>query len=177
VKFTTEKSAVVFNGRVFELVQEQVRYPDGRLAEVDLIRHAGAVAMLPIDSDGQLVFIRQYRHAVGGMLLEIPAGRLEAGEDPEACAQRELQEEIGMAAGWLRPLGGFYPVAGYSDEYLHIFLAGDLEASQLPGDADELIELERLSPSTALSMAARGEIQDAKTLIALFWAQAELRSL
>ena len=177
MKFTTEKSAVVFNGRVFDLVQEQVRYPDGRLAEVDLIRHAGAVAMLPIDSDGQLVFIRQYRHAVGGMLLEIPAGRLEDGEDPEACAQRELQEEIGMAAGWLRPLGGFYPVAGYSDEYLNLFLAGDLEPSELPGDADELIELERISPSTALSMAARAEIQDAKTLIALFWAQAALAKL
>jgi ADP-ribose pyrophosphatase len=177
VKFSTEKSAVVFHGRVFDLVQEQVRYPDGRLAEVDLIRHAGAVAVLPIDPDGQLVLIRQYRHAVGGMLLEIPAGRLEDGEDPEACAQRELQEEIGMAAGWLRPLGGFYPVAGYSDEYLHIFLAGDLAASELPGDPDELIELEHLSPSKALSMAARGEIEDAKTLIALFWAQVELRAL
>lgn len=175
--FKVEKSAVVFNGRVFDVLQEQVRYPDGRLAEVDVVRHAGAVAILPIGPGGQLVFIRQYRHAVGGMLLEIPAGRLEAGEDPETCAQRELQEEIGMRAGWLRPLGAFYPAAGYTDEYLHIFLAGDLLASQLPGDADELIELERLSPSTALAMAARGEIQDAKTLIALFWAQGQLAEL
>ena len=177
MKFETEESAVVFNGRVFDVVKEQVRYPDGHLAEVDVVRHAGAVAVLPVDADGQLVLIRQYRHPVGQMLLEIPAGRLEADEQPEACAQRELQEEIGMRAGWLRRLGGFYPAAGYTDEYLHIFLAGDLKASELPGDEDELIQLERLSPSTALSMAARGEIADAKTLIALFWARDELGRL
>lgn len=177
MNFKVEKSAALFHGRVFDLVQEQVRYPDGRLADIDLIRHNGGVAVLPIDPDGKLVLLRQYRHATGGMLLEIPAGRLEDGEPPEACAQRELREEIGMAPGWLRKLGEFYPAPGYTTELMHIFLAGDLSPQSLPGDEDEWIEVERLVPQRALGMAAAGELTDAKTLIALYWAQDQIQNL
>lgn len=166
---------LVFKGRVFDLLRERVQYPDGRVVDVDVVRHAGAVAILPQDVDGNLVLIRQYRHPVGGMLLEIPAGRLEAGEDPEVCARRELREEIGMAPGWLRRLGAFYPAPGYTDELLHVYLAGDLVEDSLEGDEDELIEVERIAPQKALEMAASGQIVDAKTLIALSWAADDLR--
>lgn len=173
--FETLSSEAVYHGRVFDVLRERVQYPDGRIADVDLVRHAGAVAILPMDADGNLVLIRQYRHAIGAMFLEIPAGSLEAGEEPEDCARRELREEIGMAPGWLRQLGAFYPAAGYTDELLRIFLAGELMADALEGDEDELIEIERFSPERVLEMAATGEIQDAKTLIALAWAADELR--
>jgi len=125
------------------------------------------VALLPVGQDGLIWFVRQYRHPAGKRLLELPAGTLEPGEPPEECARRECREEIGMAPGRLERLGGFYLAPGYSTEYLHVFLAADLQPSPLPGDEDEQLEIERLGLEQALRRMRRGEIEDAKSLAAL----------
>jgi ADP-ribose pyrophosphatase len=163
----TIESRYIYTGKVFKLRQDQVRLPEGQIAELDIIEHHGAVVIVPVDEVGQIWFIRQYRHPTGGVLLEMPAGTLEPQEDIEACALREVREEIGMSAGSLRKIGEFFIAPGYSTEYLHIFLAKDLKPDPLPGDVDELITVEKIPSDRAYQMAARGEILDAKTLAAL----------
>lgn len=138
---------------------------------MDVIKHNGAVAMLPIDDEGQLLLVRQYRHAVGSQLIELPAGTLEEGEGPESCAQRELREEVGMAAGELIKLGEFFLAPGYSTERMHLFLARKLSADSLEADEDEMLELLRISPKLALAMVQDGQIRDAKTLLGLLLAR------
>jgi ADP-ribose pyrophosphatase len=121
-----------------------------------------------------LWFVRQYRHAVARELLELPAGTLEAGEDIEACARREIREEIGMSAGKLQKIGEFYPAPGYSTECLYIYLASDLHPDPLPGDDDEFIQVERIPADQVITLAEGGSILDAKTLAALLLARAYL---
>lgn len=171
MNFQTLSSQTVYQGRVFDLLQDQVQYPDGRRVKMDVIKHNGAVAMLPIDDEGQLLLVRQYRHAVGSQLIELPAGTLEEGEGPESCAQRELREEVGMAAGELIKLGEFFLAPGYSTERMHLFLARKLSADTLEADEDEMLELLRISPKLALAMVQDGQIRDAKTLLGLLLAR------
>ena len=161
------RSERVFQGRAFVVRVDQLRRPDGAISQIDLVEHVGAVALLPLGQDGLIWFVRQYRHPAGKRLLELPAGTLEPGEPPEECARRECREEIGMAPGRLERLGGFYLAPGYSTEYLHVFLAADLQPSPLPGDEDEQLEIERLGLEQALQRMRRGEIEDAKSLAAL----------
>ena len=161
------RSEHVFQGRAFAVRVDQLRRPDGETTRIDLVEHVGAVALLPVGQDGLIWFVRQYRHPAGKQLLELPAGTLEPGEPPEECARRECREEIGMAPGRLERLGGFYLAPGYSTEYLHVFLAADLQPSPLPGDEDEQLEIERLGLEQALQQMRRGEIEDAKSLAAL----------
>ena len=166
--FETLQSKTRFNGRVFSVRQDDVRLPNGKTTCLDIVEHSGAVTIFPIDSDGMIWFVRQYRHAAGIDILEIPAGGLEDGETPEICAQREIQEEIGMGAGKLQKIGGFFLAPGYSTEYLHIYLATDLYPSALPKDVDEFLSVEKIHLVTALELAHNGQIQDAKTLAALY---------
>ena len=161
------RSERVFQGRAFEVRVDQLRRSDGETTRIDLVEHVGAVALLPVGQDGLIWFVRQYRHPTGKRLLELPAGTLEPGEPPEECARRECREEIGMAPGRLERLGGFYLAPGYSTEYLHVFLAADLQPSPLPGDEEEQLEIERLGLEQALQRMRRGEIEDAKSLAAL----------
>lgn len=172
--FDVIASQTVYRGRVFAIRLDQVRLPNGKNMQVDLVEHAAAVTLAPLDAEGNLLFIRQYRHPAGQVLLELPAGVIEAGEDPQASAARELREETGMAAGRLEKLGEFYLAPGYSTELMHVFLAGDLVEDPLPGDEDEMIDVERIPVKEALRMAAAGEIQDAKTLAALLLARPHL---
>ena len=165
------KSTTIYNGRVFDLRQDQVRLPNGRVTHLDIVEHPGAVVMVPVDAQGNLWFVRQYRHAAGKWLLELPAGTLEEGEDIESCAHRELREEIGMAAGKVQKIGEFYIAPGYSTEFLHIYLASDLSPAPLPGDDDEFIQVESLTIDQAYALAGQGSIPDAKTLAALFLAR------
>lgn len=167
-------SEEIYQGRMLRLMRERVRYPDGREAAYDVVHHSGAVTILPMDAAGNLWFVRQYRQGVRGLLLEFPAGTLEAGEDPAYCAGRELQEEIGMAAGRLEAIGECYLAPGYSTEYMYFFLATDLRASALPQDENEFIAVEKYSLKAALEMAATGEIQDAKTLAGLMLGRGKL---
>jgi len=165
------RSTTIFQGRVFELRQDQVQLPSGRVSTLEIIAHPGAVVLVPLDERGNIVFIRQYRHAAGVRLLEVLAGTLEPQEAPESCARRELREETGMAAESIREIGGFYTVPGYSTEYLYIYLATGLTPSPLPGDEDEDITLERIPVRQAYALAESGEIHDGKTLAALLLAR------
>ena len=145
---------------------DQLRYPSGYETKHDVVEHHGGVTVLPIDDEGRVLFVTQYRHPIGRVLLELPAGTLEDGEDPEVCAQRELQEETGFRAGSIERLGGFYSAPGYCTEYLPTFLCTDLSPSKLEGDEDS-IEVVAVPFDRALAMVAAGEIEDAKTLAAL----------
>lgn len=172
--FETLESEIVYPGRTFTVRRDRVRLPDGRQSRLDIVEHVGSVIIIPVDEDGNLLLVRQYRHAAGLDLLELPAGTLDPGEAPEACARREVREETGMAAGRLESLGGFYLAPGYSTEYMHVFLAGDLRPDPLEADADEFLSVERLPLDEALRLAGSGGLPDAKSLAALFLARARL---
>ncbi len=164
------KTEIAYRGRAFTVRVDEIEIGPGRSARLDIIEHTGAVTMLPLDADGQLWFIRQYRHSVGEVILELPAGTLEPGEDPAAGAARELQEEIGQQAGVLEPLASFWLAPGYSTELMHLYLATGLSPSRLEQDEDEMIAVEKLKPAQALALAARGELRDSKSLVALYLA-------
>ncbi len=160
----------VFQGRIFQVRQDRLRLLDGREAVLDIVEHHGAVVILPVDRDNRVWFVRQYRHAVGDTLLELPAGTLEPQETPEACAQRELQEEIGMRASTWVDLGRFYSAPGYTSEVMVAFLARGLEPASLPRDEDEIIDVVVYPWPRVWEMVREGEIRDAKTLATLFLA-------
>jgi ADP-ribose pyrophosphatase len=164
-------SEIVFEGKVFDVQIDQVRLANDHEARIDLVIHAGAVTLIPVAEDGSIWFVRQYRHATGGHLLELPAGTLEPGEDPATTAARESREEIGMAPGRLENLGGFYLAPGYSNEYMHVFLATDLKPDALAPDPDEIIEIEKLTPQEVRVQIEDGGFQDAKTLACLQMAE------
>ncbi|MCL4560447.1 MAG: NUDIX hydrolase [Chloroflexi bacterium] len=170
-------SELIFQGRVFGLYKDRLRLPDGQIAGYDVIHHPGAITLIPIDPQGNLCFARQYRAAARGELLELPAGTLEPGEAPEACARREIREETGMAAGKLQKIGECFLAPGYSTEFMHFYLATELYASPLRGDDDEDITVERIPLQQVYAMAARGEIRDGKTLAGLLLARPHLESL
>jgi ADP-ribose pyrophosphatase len=164
-------SEVIYQGRVLDVRKDQVRTPSGQIINLDVILHRPAVTILPIDEQGQIWFIRQFRYSAGRELLELPAGALEEGETPEVGAQRETREEIGMAAGRLVKIGEFYLAPGYSTEYMYVFLATDLNPDPLQPDADEYLTVEKILISQAVKLAETGNIQDAKSLAALLVAR------
>ncbi len=170
-------SEIVFKGRVFDVRIDQVHLPNGAKARVDLVLHKEAVTLLPVDESGNIWFIRQYRHPIGKVLLELPAGVLEDAELPEDGAGRELREETGMAARKLRRIGKFFLAPGYSTEALYVFLTEQLYFNPLQADADEIIEVEKIPVTVAYQMAEAGEIEDAKSLGALLIARPYLANL
>lgn len=168
-------SQTVYQGRVFDVRVLQLRLPNGNLHQMDIVQHNPAVTMIPYDNDGNIWFVRQFRHPAEAFLLELPAGMLEDNENPAEGAQREIREEIGMAAGRLEEIGGFFLAPGYSTEYMHVFLARNLSADPLPGDEDEDLQIVKLPVSEIQEHIESGEIQDAKSLGALFLAQKYLK--
>ena len=161
-------SETVFNGKIVDVVHDTITLPDGRIALREVVRRPyDAAAVLPVDNDGNIIFIRQYRHPVGEMVLEIPAGMLDDGEDYITCAARELEEEIGYKSENIRFLSRICPTVGFCDEIIHIYLATDLVKSEQHLDPDEFIELEIYSPDEALRMIEDGTIYDAKTVTAV----------
>ena len=169
--YETIRSEKVYTGRVFDVLLDQIRLPNGKLEELDIVKHPGAVTLVPVDGQGRLCLVRQYRHAARGELLELPAGSLEENEAPEDCARREIREEIGMAADRLELIGEFYLAPGYSTEYMYIYLATDLRPDPLEADEDEFLTVESLEVAEVYRMAGSGKIQDCKTLAALFLAR------
>lgn len=169
-------SREVHQGRIVHLTVDTVRFPDGSTGELEMIRHSGAAAVLPVlsDPDGpdpQVVLVRQYRYATGGWLYEVPAGRPDRpGEPWEDCARRELEEETGLRAGKLQHLAAIWTTPGFTDERIHLFLATELTAGDTAYDADEFMETERFPLSEALRMVRDGEIVDAKTICTLLYA-------
>jgi ADP-ribose pyrophosphatase len=171
-----KKIKPVYCGRVFEVFEEDIALPDGRIYRISRIEHSDTVAVVPLAQDGKVLLIRQYRPAVGKNLIEIPAGTMNhAEEDPNACAERELAEETGFKSGRLIKLFGGYLVPGYGNEYMHFYLALDLYPSYLPADEDESIELVPTALEDALSMIRSGGIVDSKTALGLYLADEYLR--
>ncbi|MCC6613957.1 MAG: NUDIX hydrolase [Anaerolineae bacterium] len=145
----------------------QVELPDGKTSQREIIQHPGAIAIVALDADQQVVLVRQFRTAADRVLVEIPAGTLNPGEEPLVCAERELQEEAGYFPGKLEPLGGIFVAPGYTTEYIHLFLATDLRESQLAADDDEFIEVDHVPMAEALRMIESGEICDGKSVAGL----------
>lgn len=177
MSFELIKTELLLKGRAFAIRRDWMKTPAGHETKFDIIEHHGSVIIVPVDADGNLLFVRQYRHAAGQDLLELPAGTLEEGEEPSVCAAREIREETGYAAGKLTGLGKFFLAPGYSTEQMSVFLATDLSFAPLDADADEFISVEKVTVDEALKRAVRGEIPDAKSLAALFLAQKFLRRL
>lgn len=171
-KVTTSQN--IYQGKVVNLWLDRVKYPDGREISLEVIRHAGAVTILPVDEQGQVWFVCQYRHPVGDMFLELPAGTMEEDETPEETAAREIREEIGMAAAEIIKLGTFYMAPGYSDEFMHVYLATQLTPAPLAQDEGEFIHVEKYPLQKVYEMLEDGTIQDGKTLAAFTLAKKHL---
>jgi ADP-ribose pyrophosphatase len=166
----------LYSGRIVNLDLDSVRFPDDSVGQLEMLRHPGAAAVVPFldppgSADPRVVMIRQFRHAADGYIWEVPAGRLDSGEPPEACAERELEEETGMRARQLHRLTTIYTTPGFTDERIHLFLADGLEPGAEHREADEFMELHTLRWSEVLAMIERGEIADGKTLVSLLFVQ------
>src|SRR5919107_412198 len=174
---TLVSSELLRKSRILEFRIDTIRLPDGTTSTRDIAGHPGGVCMVAIDDDDRVQLVRQWRHAIGGALLEIPAGTLDRGddgsvEDHAGAAARELEEETGSIAGSWTYLGSFWTAPGFTSELMHLYLATDLRAADAGGlapDEDERLELYPIPFADAVAKAERGEIRDAKSLIGLFW--------
>lgn len=163
-------SQPIFKGIVFDVARDRLREAHGLEIVREVVRHPGGAGGLPLLADGRVALVRQYRHPARAELLEIPAGRLEAGESPETCAAREIEQEIGWRPGQMTKLAEFYSTPGFCEEKLYVYLATELTPAAQQLDHDELVEIVYLPLAEAVSLAERGEIEDAKTIIALLLA-------
>lgn len=164
----------IFAGRVVTLEVETVRLPNGAVSEIEIVRHSGAVAVVAVDEGRRVLLVRQYRHATGEWLLEVPAGKLDPGERPTECAARELQEETGYRPGHLDELGWIWPTPGFSDEKIWLFLASGLEAGEPRLEDDEVLSTVWMPWAEALRAARDGVIVDGKSICALLRAEPRL---
>jgi ADP-ribose pyrophosphatase len=164
----------VYDGRVVSLRVDEVCLPSGRVTEREIVEHRGAVGVVAIDDDGEVLLVRQFRSALGAPLLEIPAGTLGEGEEPLTCALRELEEETGYSAGQIEELYAFYSSPGFSNERIWLFLATDLSPGPQRPETDEIIEVVKLPLSRALEMVAEGGVCDGKSILGLIAGQARM---
>ncbi len=166
-KETAKTVKEIYRGRVVNLNVETVTLPNGASVELEIIHHQGAVAVVPLKDDATVLLIRQYRHAAGGYIYEIPAGKLEPGEDPRDCAARELEEEIGQRASSLTHLTTFYTTPGFTDEVIHLYLAAGLSPGRQKLDHDEVLQVVEMPLEVAIARIEDGTIRDAKTIVGL----------
>ena len=157
----------IFKGKVVTLNLETVTLPNGATVELEVVRHPGAAAIVPMKDARTVVLIRQYRLAAGGFIYEIPAGKLHPGEDPRLCAERELEEEIGYRAGAIERLETFFTAPGFTDEVMHLFLATNLTKTAQKLDHDEVLEIVEMPLDEAIANIRSGAIRDAKTIVGL----------
>ena len=165
-------SKLIYQGKRISLVTESYVLPDGRDAEHVTVQHPGAVVILPRADDGKFILVRQYRHSMRKTILEAPAGALEKGEDPLACAQREIREEVGERAEKWQALGQLYPTPGFCNEIQYLYLASELSADRIEADDDEFIEIEKYTFAELLELVRSGALSDGKTLSIILRAQA-----
>jgi len=163
----TVESEHLYSGAILNLRRDTVQLANGRQARREVVEHVQSVAAVPLLDDGRVMLVEQWRYPVEQALLEIPAGIIDPGEQAAAAMQRELQEEIGHAAGQLELLFSVYLAPGYSQELIHIFLAQDLQPAEAVPDADELIRVKQVSFEDAVAACLRGELTDAKTVVGL----------
>ena len=168
-------SKMIHAGKVVRLSVDEVALPDGRTCELEMIRHPGAAAVLPVDDDGRAILIRQYRYASGGWLVEVPAGKLDPGEAPDVCAVRECEEETGYRIGKLESLGWIWTTPGFTDEKIWLFLGRALSQGEQQLQTDELLEIVKVPLDEAIQAAADGEICDGKSVCTLLRAAALFR--
>ena len=161
------ESREVYRGKIVDLSVDRVRLPNGNVCDLEMIRHPGAAAVVPVDTEGNVLLVRQYRYAVSGWLYEVPAGKLEVGEDPTVCAAREIEEETGVRAGRLTPMDWIWTTPGFTDERIWLYLATELASSKQSLQPDEVLSVERMPLDEAVGLARRGEIRDAKSVCAL----------
>ena len=161
------KSKNIFRGKVLTLNIDTITLPNGVTIDLEIVRHPGAAAVVPLKDNGMVVLIKQFRHAAGGFIYEIPAGKLHPGEDPLHCAARELEEEIGWIAGRLERLTSMLTAPGFTDEVIHIYKATGLTAGRQQLDRDEVLEVLEISLEEAMKMIEAGTIRDAKTIVGL----------
>ena len=166
----TVESNVAFQGRLLTLRVDTIRLPSGRLTTREIVEHSSSVCVVPIDNEDNVLLVRQYRNPAEAHLLEVPAGGVEEGEDPEGAVLRELQEEIGFTAGSLRRLASFWVSPGWCTEYMHAYLATDLIPAKLAADDDEHITVERVPMKGVLALIQSGEIEDGKSIASLLLA-------
>jgi ADP-ribose pyrophosphatase len=171
----TVESKTIYQGKILNLRVDTIRLPNGRLATREIVEHAHSVCIVPLDDEGNVVMVRQYRKPAETVLLEVPAGGVEEGEVSEEAVQRELQEEIGYTAGKLRHLSSFWLAPGWCTEYMHAYLATELSLSRLDPDDDEIISVERVPLTQTPELIAKGAIQDAKSIAALLMVMQVLR--
>ena len=157
----------IYKGKIFDVAVERVRLPNGATKNREVVRHPGAAAMVPLLDDGTVVLVKQYRHAVGEFVWEIPAGTLEPDEDSVTCARRELTEEIGYKAEHLDKITEILPAPGYTDERIHIFVATGLSLAEQSLEDDEVLEVEPVPIQRAVEMIRQGKIQDAKSIVGI----------
>ena len=166
------ESNIIYQGRRISLVTESYQLPNGKTAEHVTVQHPGAVVILPRDNEGKFILVRQYRHSMRKTILEAPAGALEKGEEPLACAQREIREEIGERAETWREAGLLYPTPGFCNEIQYLYVASDLSPDRIAADDDEFIDVERYTYAQLLELVKSGELSDGKTLSIIFRAHA-----
>lgn len=173
----TLKTTPIYNGKIVNLQVDEVLLPDGQKSTRELIKHPGAVAIIPVTPDDTIIFVRQYRKPLEKTIIEIPAGKLEQGERPEITAIRELEEETGYTTNNLSFITSFYTSPGFTDELMHIYISTDLQQldEKVDGDDDEFIELLELTLDEAKEYVARNEIQDAKTNYAILYLENKWR--
>ena len=169
LKEIPKSSEKIFSGRLIDLYFDHIELPNGKLSTREWIKHPGAVCIIPILPNGNLCLIRQYRYGPRAEFIEIPAGKLDVGEDPLVCAKRELEEEIGYIAGKLTFLTNIHPAIGFSNEKMWVYLAEDLILSKQNLDQDEFLELYPLPVKKAIDLIYEGKITDVKTVIGILW--------
>ncbi|GAA4709620.1 NUDIX hydrolase [Brevibacillus fulvus] len=158
----------IFSGKVIQVQIDEVLLPNGKTSTREIVRHPGAVAVLPLTADGKMIVVRQFRKPLERTIVEIPAGKLEKGEDPLVCAHRELEEETGYQADSMEHLSSFYTSPGFADEILHLYIATGLRPGPARPDEDEFVETMAITLAEAKNLHQQGEIRDAKTVLALF---------
>lgn len=168
---TVLDSVPIFAGKVVKLRVDSVELPNGKKSTREVVEHPGAVAIVPVLPDQQIMLVKQYRHAVGEVTWEIPAGKLEAKEEPALCAERELEEETGYQATELIKTTAFFTAPGFTDEIIHLYIARGLKQTAQQTDPDEFIDVSVVPHSKALEMIQRGEIKDAKSIIGVLMAR------
>lgn len=159
----------IYQGRILNLRLDTVEFPDGRTATREIVEHGASVVIAPLDDQGNVLLVRQYRLAVDQVLLELPAGGMHGDETPEEAANRELREEVGQAADRLERLGGYFAAPGFCQEYLHLFIATGLSPSPLQADEDESIDVVPIPLAEVYGLIERGEVRDAKSVAGLLW--------
>jgi len=177
MRIEIEQSKKIYQGRAFDVRKDYIRLPNGSTKQRDVVEHPPAVTILPVDEEKNIWFIRQYRHPVDEVLLELPAGVMDQGESPIGTAQREIREEIGMYANHLELIGKFYLAPGYSTELMYVFLARELSRAPLPADDDEFISIEKIPIHLAFRTEHLRQLRDAKTIAALLLVRDHLINL